>query len=278
MLMNRMTVKVYNNNYFKVSICHADKEGLPAFGGNNRENEKRELSDDEVIENLKRSAKRAYQAVMASAKGMGIDRMLTLTFAKNVTVESKDVAMKCFQRFARLCRAAFGGFEYVATLETQKRGSIHFHLGVVGYYNVWRLWELWKKAVRESGLAEARDKVGSVFINKKWKQTKGGLVAYIAKYILKESYKFIQHGVKLREKYGKRYLSSHVKVEKYSKLISVSYDPNVSMLMDLKQNFSKQKLGIKSISELQTVKAFILGMDWSFCDGYLYSYDVIFDG
>jgi hypothetical protein len=275
MLMDRLTVKVYNDKYFKVSVCHADRDGLPGFGGNDRQNEKRELGEDEVIENLKRSARRAYQNLMACAKGLGVDRMLTLTFAKNVTVESKDVAMKCFQRFTRLCREAFGVFDYVATLETQKRGAIHFHLGVVGYYNVWRLWELWKKAIRQSGLVEACDKVGSVFINRKWQQTKGGLVAYIAKYILKESYKFIQNGVKLREKYGKRYLASHVNVEKTSILIPKAWYSDFALSIHLNELFSERKLAIKEISKLKTVKTFVLGMDWSFCDGFLYGYSVI---
>jgi len=269
MAEDRYHVKIYNNRYLKVSVCHGDRDGLPAFAGVRCEAGERNdnvLSDEEVIENLKRSAKRAYQQLLAKAHGLGVDRMLTLTFAKNVTVTSKRIAVECFQRFIRACRREFGAFHYVATMETQKRGAIHFHLGVTRYYNVWMLWERWKKAVIDSGLAESSDKIGSVFINKKAKQSKGGVVAYIAKYIMKESYKFIENGIKLRDKFGKRYFSSVCPIEKVCFITGKhAYD-------DLRFVFNTffQKDGkIAVMKDFKRVQLFILGLDWSFSSGFL---------
>lgn len=267
MLQDRYCVKVYNQRYVKVSVCHSDRDGMPAFSGNTRHNERKQLEEEEVIENLKRSARRAYQAIMARAYGMGVDRMLTLTFAKNVTASSKEVAMLCFQRFVRLCRKAFGAFDYVATTELQKRGAIHFHMGVTQYYDVWQLWALWRKAIIESGLAESSDKVGSVFINKKWKQTKKGVVAYIAKYIIKESYRFIQNNNGLRDKFGKRYFSSQVKLEK---LVFIAPKGDTMMIFNLLISDFKEKTGKHIIlRRFERVECFILGLSWSFSDGFL---------
>jgi hypothetical protein len=266
-LEDRYCVKIYGGKYIKISVCHSDKDGLPSFGGNNRENERRIIEDEEVIENLKRSAKRAYQQLMSRAHGMGVDRMLTLTFAKNVSVGSKDVAIKCFQKFVRLCRLEFGAFDYVATTELQKRGSIHFHLGVTKFYSVWRLWSLWKKSIRESGLAENEDKIGSVFINKKWKQTQGGVVAYIAKYIIKESYKFIQSGNGLRDKFGKRYLSSQVGVEKVVFLTAKGDTMFVFKTFFREYELKNNKNAF--IKQFSYINCFVLGVSWSFSDGFL---------
>jgi len=270
MLQDRYCIKVYNQRYIKVSVCHSDRDGMPTFSGNDRNNERKQLEEEEVIENLKRSARRAYQALMARAHGMGVDRMLTLTFAKNVTTDCKETAMKCFARFVRLCRKKFGKFDYVATTELQKRGAIHFHMGVTKYYSVWELWQLWKDAIVSSGLAQSEDKIGSVFINKKWKQTKKGVVAYIAKYIIKESYNFIQNNNGLRDKFGKRYFSSQVGVDKF-----VFIAPKGDTMLILR-TFGKEFLDFQEkigkmayFRQFQHVSCFILGLSWSFSDGFL---------
>lgn len=269
-MQDRYCVKVYNSRYLKVSVCHGDREGLPTFSGAKcaaGERNDNVLSDEEVIDNLKRSAKRAYQNLLAKAHGLGVDRMLTLTFAKNVTVASKRVAVECFQRFIRACRAKFGSFPYVATMETQKRGAIHFHLGVTRYYLVWVLWGLWKDAVVASGLAESCDKIGSVFINKKAKQAKSGVVAYIAKYILKESYKQIESNNGLRDKFGKRYFASLCPVEK---VVFVAGKGDSAYIFSVFFESFQEKIGkIAFMRQFKRVELFILGCDWSFSSGFL---------
>ena len=273
--LDRYCVRVYNDRYFKVSVCHGDRDGLPTFSGNDRSNERRTIGDDEVIDNLKRSAKRAYSQLVAKGNGLGVDRMLTLTFAKNVVSKCKDEAMKCFARFTRLCRAEFGAFDYVATSETQKRGAIHFHLGVTRYYCVYKLWGLWKQAIIDCGLAESEDKVGSVFINKKWKDDpkKRGVVSYIAKYIIKESYKFIQCGNGLRDKFGKRYFSSKVKEEKIVFITTIALPVNdccpLKFIFGMNISFFEEKIGkIAFLDDFKSVSCFMLGLKWSFSQGF----------
>ena len=270
LMLDRYCAKVYNNRYVKVSVCHGDRDGIPTFSGAScptGERNDKVLSEEEVIENLKRSARRAYQNIMAKAHGLGVDRMLTLTFARNVTIASKRMAVECFQRFVRACRAKFGAFHYVATMETQKRGAIHFHLGVTRYYVVWVLWELWKDAVVASGLAETSDKIGSVFINKKAKQSKGGVVKYIAKYIMKESYKQIDANTGLRDKFGKRYFASLCPVEKV--VFTTSKGDCLTVFNMFFTDFELKIGKFAFLKQFKRVDLFILGCDWSFSSGFL---------
>jgi hypothetical protein len=241
---------------------------LPAFeGGGNRKQEQRVLSEDEMLENLMRSAKRAYQTALCKAKALRVDRMLTLTFARNVVVAMKEQALSCFARFTRLCRAEFGQFEYIATMETQKRGAIHFHLAVNRYYNVWQLWELWKKAVVESGLAQSADKIGSVYINKRASQSKQGIARYVCKYIMKEFYNSMAN----HEQNRKRYFSSKMKIEKIAFEGAVCANDYalrtlISDFLSKNDNFCGKML---KIGEFSHVNSFILGMNWAFSEIYI---------
>jgi len=264
----RYCVKVYNGSYARVSVCYPDNDGLPAFnGGGNRKQEGRVLSEDEMFENLKRSAKRAYQTALCKAKALRVDRMLTLTFARNVVISMKGEALACFARFTRLCRARFGTFEYLATMETQKRGAIHFHLAVNKYYNVWVLWELWKKAVVESNLAQSSDKIGSVYINKRASQSKGGIAKYVCKYIMKEFYNSIES----HEQNRKRYFSSKMKIEKIT--FEGAVCANDYALRTLINDFLSKNLDFSGkflkIGEFSHVNSFILGMNWAFSEIYI---------
>jgi len=264
----RYCVKVYNGSYARISVCYPDSEGLPGFaGGGNRKQEQRKLSEEEMFDNLMRSAKRAYQTALCKAKALGVDRMLTLTFARNVVITMKEQALSCFARFTRLCRAQFGEFEYLATLETQKRGAIHFHLAVNRYYNVWQLWELWKKAVVESGLAQDEDKIGSVYINKRANQSKGGIAKYVCKYIMKEFYNSLES----HEQNRKRYFSSKMKIEKLVFEGAVcANDYGVRTLINdfLSKNPDFSQKMIK-IGEFSHVPNFVLGMNWAFSECYI---------
>ena len=71
------------------------------------------------------STRRAKTQVRRRCKMLQADCMMTLTYRANVTDESRVQAdFKAFRK--RL--AKFGQFHYVATLETQKRGSLHVHI------------------------------------------------------------------------------------------------------------------------------------------------------
>ena len=78
--------------------------------------------------NLERAAKRATTRVRHLCKAAGIDTLLTLTYAQNMTDwEQLKRHMKEFNR--RMAKLIPGWF-YVAAFERQKRGAWHAHMAV----------------------------------------------------------------------------------------------------------------------------------------------------
>jgi hypothetical protein len=76
-------------------------------------------------DNKDRSARRAKTQVRRRCKAIQADCMLTLTYREVVTDEKRVQAdLKALVKRLR----TLGAFEYVATLELQKRGSLHVHL------------------------------------------------------------------------------------------------------------------------------------------------------
>lgn len=78
--------------------------------------------------NAERAAIRAKQRVRDLCKASGVDTMLTLTYAVNMTDwEQLKAHVKEFNR--RMSRLILGWF-YVAAFERQKRGAWHVHMAV----------------------------------------------------------------------------------------------------------------------------------------------------
>ena len=111
-------------------------------GGRGRKNaDKSEMSEDD----LKRSQRRARINVRRACLSYCPDRLLTLTFKDNVTDIKK--AWSIFKKFNDRMRRRFPDrWRYVVVPEYQKRGAVHFHLAIDGYYNVNIVRYFWLKA------------------------------------------------------------------------------------------------------------------------------------
>lgn len=59
------------------------------------------------------------------------DKFLTLTFAENM--RDRLYALSEFKKFIYKTRRKYGTFEYIAVIEHQKRGAIHFHCMLFGF-------------------------------------------------------------------------------------------------------------------------------------------------
>jgi len=158
--------------------CNAE-DTLKKGGGSKRKSKTREGMSPEV---LAKSCQRAKTMVRRKCLSMGADRLLTLTFKDNVT--DLDLAQERFKYFTKLMRKRFGSrFVYVAVVEYQKRGAVHFHLAVSGYYPVSAVRPLWLRACGDLG--------GNIDITspKKYKNKKSwnpkNIAGYLAKYITK---------------------------------------------------------------------------------------------
>jgi hypothetical protein len=58
-------------------------------------------------------------------KALGLDCLGTLTYKENM--QDRAVALRHFKEFVRRVRRLIPSFAYVAVLEAQKRGALHFH-------------------------------------------------------------------------------------------------------------------------------------------------------
>jgi hypothetical protein len=117
-------------------------DSLRRGGGFSRKNSSKTEMTDVV---LNKSLMRTRIAIRRRVLSMQADRMLTLTFRENVT--DVNEAWGCLHYFVKLMRTTFDNFQYVAVPELQKRGAVHFHLAVRGFYPVKLLRKYWLRAV-----------------------------------------------------------------------------------------------------------------------------------
>lgn len=124
-----------------VALQLTEDDSLRRGGGGKRKNEDKSTMDERA---LFESSRRSRSTVRRLILSMCADRLLTLTFKENLT--DIDEAWKVFKYFAKLMRWRYKDFSYVAVPEYQKRGAVHFHLAIEGYYHANTVRNLWLRA------------------------------------------------------------------------------------------------------------------------------------
>lgn len=156
------------------------------------ESEKREENEDDAGRRAKKNVRHRCKAICA-------DRMVTLTYRENMV--DRERALKDWKAFCRrLGRVKH--FHYVAVIEEQERGALHFHVAVHGRQSYALLRSIWQSILGKDG--EGRE-MGQVNVRDPHKfgfGPKGAhkLASYIAKYCGKE--------MNSRDLNQKRYFSS----------------------------------------------------------------------
>lgn len=156
------------------------------------ESENREASEEIA-------GRRAKQKVSECCKAISADRMVTLTYRENML--DRERALKDWKAFCRRL-GKVTEFHYVAVIEEQERGALHFHVAVRGKQSYVLLRSIWQRVVgvdadgRQMGQVNVRDPHAFGF------GVKGAhrLAAYIAKYCGKD--------MQCRELDQKRYFRS----------------------------------------------------------------------
>lgn len=96
-------------------------------------------------------------------------KFVTLTFAENVI--DLDQANREFKKFIQRMRYSYGDFKYIAVIEFQKRGAIHYHMiSDLPYIPNKKLGLIWRNGYVKINDIEHVDNVG----------------AYMCKYMLKD--------------------------------------------------------------------------------------------
>ena len=128
-------------------------------------------ADEIKAENRSKVAYRARSYVRRKVNANPqLNKFLTLTFAENLTDLYK--ARYEFDKFLKRLKTRFKGFQFVAVVEFQKRGAVHFHLLCnLPYVDVNELSKVWKHGFIRLNKIDNVDNVG----------------AYVTKYMTKES-------------------------------------------------------------------------------------------
>jgi hypothetical protein len=156
------------------------------------ESKDRERNDDIAGRRAKKQVRLRCREIMA-------DRMVTLTYRENMT--DRATALKHWKEFKRRLNK-IKQFHYVAVIEEQERGALHFHIAVHGRQNYHLLRSIWQSVL---GLNDKGQQMGQVNVRDphRFGFGKNGahkLASYIAKYCGKD--------MDCRELDQKRYFSS----------------------------------------------------------------------
>lgn len=161
-----------------VALKLTSEDQLTRGGGGKRKNKDKSTMDEIT---LKKSAARAKTNVRRKLMSMNADRLLTLTFKENL--DDINEAWRRFKYFTKLMKWRYGErWAYVAVPEYQKRGAVHFHLAITGYYHANTVRKLWHRAAGKFG--------GNIDITSPKKADKNSwnprrIANYISKYITK---------------------------------------------------------------------------------------------
>lgn len=128
-------------------------------------------SDEVKAENRSKIASRARAYVRRKVNANPqLNKFLTLTFVENLT--DLDKARYEFDKFIKRLKTRFKNVQYIAVVEYQGRGAIHFHLLCnLPYVNVNELAKIWKHGFIKINRIDNVDNVG----------------AYVTKYMTKDS-------------------------------------------------------------------------------------------
>lgn len=134
--------------------------------------------EDMNPEQLRSSVQRSKRDMRHKAMMLKADRLLTLTYRENFT--DRDEAYRHLEKFAGYMRKHFGTFPYVAVMEYQKRGAIHFHLAITEYYWHQIVRHYWKKATGRDGNIDLQPP------KKRGQKNVVNVARYLAKYMAKD--------------------------------------------------------------------------------------------
>ncbi|NQT67161.1 MAG: hypothetical protein HQ569_06260 [Actinobacteria bacterium] len=104
---------------------------------NTDENTKKE-NRKKVVTRIRNNIRR-----LAIANFNEYSRFFTATFADNIT--NMDYANGQFKKFIKRVKYHYGDFKYIAVLEFQKRGAIHYHMlsdfGYIEQHDLEKIWD-----------------------------------------------------------------------------------------------------------------------------------------
>lgn len=160
-----------------VALKLTNEDSLRRGGGAKRKSDTKTEMDEMT---LLKSQARAKKTIRHKLMMMQADRMLTLTYRENMT-DLQSRGWSDIKKFSRLMRETFDDWKYVCVPEFQKRGAVHFHMAIKGYYPVNVVRKIWRQVVGDGNIDITSPKtIGKNSWNPK------NIAVYLYKYITKE--------------------------------------------------------------------------------------------
>ena len=168
----------FKSGHVEVSARKVDDWIRKGGSGNKKPRAKRGESEN-TLENRQKAERRARRRIRHCAHQLEADHLLTLTFRENIT--DLKVAWVYFRKFSRKMREHYGlKWQYVVVPEYQKRGAVHFHLAINGYWPVTVVRRFWWMCV-----GPGMGNVDIAYSRKGAKHSPSALAGYLSKYVSK---------------------------------------------------------------------------------------------
>jgi len=166
--------KCYQIKVFKLGdIYEVYKYEEPVWAGYHKfKSTIRKPADEETKkENRKKVVTRTKNSVrrLAIANFDEHSRFFTATFKDNIT--NMDYANSQFKKFIKKVKYSYGDFKYLAVVEFQKRGAIHYHMlsdfGYIEHSDLEKLWGngfVWIKDLLTGNKGKPIDNIGAYIV------------------------------------------------------------------------------------------------------------------
>ena len=166
--------KCYQIKVFSLGdIYEVYKYELPVYAGYHKfkTSSKKNTDENKKIDNRKKVVTRIRNNIrrLAIANFNEYSRFFTATFKDNIT--GMDYANSEFKKFIKRVKYNYGNFKYLAVVEFQKRGAIHYHMlsdfGYIEHKELEKIWGngfVWIRDLLTSNNSKPVDKVGAYIL------------------------------------------------------------------------------------------------------------------
>lgn len=180
-LLNRYLSEVPSERRLIIRYFHLAKVLQGSWYVYKQEKKKRSsgsVTPEQFASNQLRSTSRAVANIRRDLLTIAADRMITLTYVSNQ--QDRTQALIHLRQFTRIMRRVYPHWQSVAVLEFQKRGAIHFHVAVSGFYDISLIRAEWQQVIGEKAI------VNMAFEPKGRGNFCGKLASYMGKYLAKD--------------------------------------------------------------------------------------------
>jgi hypothetical protein len=187
-----LKIQTFASGGYEVTLTTQDLGKIALTMDSERKTGKREKGQQKENDVIS-SQRRAKTNVRLRIKSMGLEALLTLSIRENDsdTYRSPDDWGALWDKYVRMCKRHGVEFEYVAVLETHKKGNYHLHAAITGQINLKKARRFWYMCLGCRGDEKGSATPGNIDVSYKYHLSKHkrrqGVAKYVSKYIAKQT-------------------------------------------------------------------------------------------